>query len=107
MLGDDDCDVALCQVEYEGGDAEALGSRAGNVGGSDVAAASGSDVLLAEDFDEDVAEWDGTQQVGERDGDEPGVHCLLDEFSKSVGGTLEEVLALRGAQTGSSQGFVL
>ncbi len=70
------------QIEEERGDAEAFGSGAGDVGGADVAAAGGADVLLAEDFDEEVAEGDGAQKIGERNGDEPGVHCRLDEFSK-------------------------
>ena len=45
-------------VEEESDDAEAFGSGARDVGGTDVAAAGGADVLLAEDFDEEIAEGD-------------------------------------------------
>ena len=74
---------ALPRSSSQRGEAEALGSGARDVGGADVAAAGGADVLMAEDFDEQVAEGNGTQKIGERDGDEPGVHSRLDEFSKA------------------------
>jgi len=85
MLGDLDGDEGFAAIKKERGDAEALGSGARDVGGADVAAAGGADVLMAEDFDEEIAEGDRTQKIGERNGDEPGVHGCLDEFSKTAG----------------------
>ncbi len=84
MLGDFDGEEGFAAIEEERGDAEALGSGARDVGGADVAAAGCANVLMAEDFDEEIAEGDRTQKIGERDGDEPGVHDRLDEFSKTA-----------------------
>ena len=64
VLGDSDGEIGFSQVEEKGGDAEAVGSRAGYVGGADVAAAGGTDVLFEEDFDKEIAEGDGAQEVG-------------------------------------------
>ncbi len=82
VLGDLDGEEGFAEVEKERGDAEALGSGACDVGCADVAAAGGADVLLAKDFDEEVAEGDRTQQIGQRNREEPGVHVVWDEFSK-------------------------
>ena len=77
VLGDLDGEEGLAEIEQKRGDAEALGSGARDVGGADVAAAGGADVLLAEDADEEIAEGDRAEKVGERDGEEPGIHeCL-------------------------------
>ena len=75
MQGDFDGEKGFADVEQERGDAEAFGSAAGNVGGADVAAAGCADVLVAKDFYEQVAEGNGPKQIGERNGEEPGVHC--------------------------------
>src|ERR1700727_2569623 len=54
------------------------------MGCANVAAAGGTDVLMAEDFYEKIAEGDRTQKIGKRNGEEPGVHGLEDEFSKTA-----------------------
>ena len=82
VLGNLDGEEGFAAIEEEGCDAESLGAGAGDVGRADVAAASGADVLLEEDFNEEIAEGDGSQEICERNGDEPGVHGRLDEFSK-------------------------
>ena len=82
VLGDFDGEEGFAAVEKKRGDAKAFGAGACDVGGADVAAAGCADVLLAEDFDEKVAKGDGAQKIRERNGDEPGVHGRLDEFSK-------------------------
>ena len=58
VLGDLDGEEGFAAVEKKRGDAEAFGSGARDVGCADVAAAGGADVLLAEDFDEEIAEGD-------------------------------------------------
>ena len=63
-----DGEEGLAAIEEERGDAEAFGPGARDVGGADVAASGGADVLLAEDFDEEIAEGDGAQKIGERNG---------------------------------------
>jgi hypothetical protein len=37
---------------------------------------------MAEDFDEEVAKGDRTQEIGQRNGEKPGIHVVCDEFSK-------------------------
>src|SRR5207302_2427094 len=82
VLGDLDSEKSFAAIEKKRGDAEALGSGAEDIRRADVAAAGGADVLMPEYLDEDIAERDRTQQIGERNGEEPGVHVLCDEFSK-------------------------
>ncbi len=71
--GQDACgdgDVAFGGVEEEGCGSEAFGSGADDVGGSDIAAAEGADVFFPEDADEEIAEGDGAEEIGEgRDGE--------------------------------------
>src|SRR6266851_4871126 len=101
VLGDLDGSEGLAEVEQEGGDAETLGSGAGHVGGSDIAAAGRADVLLAEDSDQQIPKGDRAQEVRQRDGDEPGDHCLLDEFikpSKDVGEWVADLLPLESTR---------
>jgi len=47
----------------------------------DVAAADGADVFLEEEAHKDVSEGHRAEQIGDRDGELPGVHCL-DECNK-------------------------
>jgi hypothetical protein len=61
--------AALEDVEDEGGDAKAVSAAAHDVGGADVAAADGANILFAEDAHEEVTKGDGPQQVRyDRDG---------------------------------------
>jgi hypothetical protein len=85
VLGDFDCEEGLADIEKKSGDAEAFGSTAGYVRGTDVAAAGGADVLLAEGFYEQIAEGDRPKKVRERNGEEPGVHCRPNESTKCGG----------------------
>ena len=58
ILGDLYSDESLTKIEQQCSDTETLGSGAGHIGGADVSTAGGTDVLLAKDSDEKVAEWD-------------------------------------------------
>ena len=64
--GKPDGEEALAGIEDEGEDAELLCSGADNVGGPDVAAACGADVLFAEEPDEQESEGDGAKQIGSK-----------------------------------------
>jgi hypothetical protein len=57
-LGEEDGDESLEGVEDEREDAETFGAGARDVGGSDVAAACGADVLFAKDANEEIPEGD-------------------------------------------------
>jgi hypothetical protein len=50
MLSNLYSDEGLTKIEQQRSNTETLGSGAGNIGGTDVAAASGSNVLLAKDY---------------------------------------------------------
>ena len=58
VLGDLYGHEGLAKIEQQRSDTETLCSRAGYVGGADVAAAGGTNVLLAKDSDKQVAKWD-------------------------------------------------
>src|SRR6185312_10234979 len=77
--------------------AEPLTARAGNVGGSDIAAARSADVFIAQDADEHVAERDRTEEIGERNGNEPGVHRQV-ECNKEGLGIREQEVERRGGE---------
>ena len=72
--GDEDGDDALEAIEQKGGDAEAFGAGACDVGCADVAAADRADVLFAEDANEEISEGDRAQKIGDHNGGEPGTH---------------------------------
>ncbi len=77
MLGDLYSDEGLAKIEQQRSDTETLGSGASYIGGADVAAAGGTNVLLAKDSDKQIAKWDRAQKVCQRDGDEPGIHGVI------------------------------
>ena len=85
--------VALERVEKEGEGAKTLGAGADDVGGADVAASNGADVLLEEGADQDEAEGDGAEQVGENADENQCGHGAW-EFGSPVGSecTAEGVL---------------
>ena len=74
MLRNDDGKESLERVEDQCEDAESLGSRARDIGGSDVAASCGSNIFVTEDTDEKIPEGNGAEEIGDRDGKQPGGH---------------------------------
>ena len=61
--------AAFEHVNEEGGRAETFAAGAEHVGGADVAAAEGADVLMPEKADQEVAGGNGAEQIcGNRDG---------------------------------------
>ena len=64
-----DRDITLECIQQQRRNGQSLGTGARDIGGADVAAAGLADVLSAKDADQQVAEWDRAQQVGDRDDD--------------------------------------
>jgi hypothetical protein len=82
VFGDDDGDIGFSEIEQESSYGEAFGSGARHISGADIAAAGGANILFTKDLYEDIAEGNRTEEIGQRDGDEPRNHCLQDEFIK-------------------------
>jgi hypothetical protein len=80
-----DGEECLSEVEQKGGEAEAFCAGAQNVGRADVAAPDGADVLMPDEPDEEISEGNRAQQICERNGDEPGIHCLVFVISLEAG----------------------
>ena len=74
--------AALQHVEQKCGRAQAFAALAQHVGGADVAAAHGADVLAAEDAHQQVSRGDGPEQVGRRGYDDVRKDHFESEFSR-------------------------
>ncbi len=70
--GEPDGRAALEHVEEKRGCAQALAAGAQHVGGADVAAAYGTDVLAAKDAIQQVSRGDGPQQIRDDSDSEAG-----------------------------------
>ena len=74
--------AAFEHIENEGKDAQALAAETQHIGGTDVAAAHGADVLAAEDPHQQVSHGDGPKKIcGDRD-DDVGKDHNESEFSR-------------------------
>jgi len=71
LRGDQGCEsnrgCSFDHVESEGGGAEAFAAGAEDVGGSDVSAADGADVLISEKSDQQIPDRDGPEQIRSQD----------------------------------------
>lgn len=67
--------AALEDIENKGGCAKSMSAGANNIGGANIPAANGADVLAPENTDQQVSKWNGSQQIrGGRDGEEGKGH---------------------------------
>jgi hypothetical protein len=72
---------ALEHIAEEGGRAQALAAGAQHVGGADVAAAHGADVLMAEEAHQHIAHGNGAEQVGNRNHEQACKQHVETEFT--------------------------
>ncbi len=78
--------AALEHVEQKGGRAQARAAGAKNVGGADVPAADGTDILVAEQAHQHVAHRNGAKQIAEDAHKQDGKHHDESEFNTTCGG---------------------
>ncbi len=71
------CGITFAAVEDKGQDAQSLRARAQHIGGADVAAALGADILLAHQPHQQEPEGDGTQQIRHANDDQRQRHGCI------------------------------
>ena len=74
MLGEFNCRVSLCDVQKQSRQTKALGPRTRDVRSSNIAAARRANIFLAKNLDEQIAEGNRAEEVGNRDCDEPVIN---------------------------------
>src|SRR5579864_2546798 len=74
MAGDPDGEVAFCSVEEQGESARNWSGVASDVGGADVAAADAANISAAECLDDEQAERNGAEDVGDDGNQRRDVH---------------------------------